>query len=116
MKLWTTQLANWRNAKGELIDITVKSGLKEFAPDWTLLREYKNGTIGMAEYKTRYTAKMRGSWHTNTELWLDFINKDEVTIACYCTSGEFCHRLLLRDLLEKVCASQGIEFEYCGEL
>lgn len=116
MKLWTTQISNWRRAKGEFLDITVKTGRQEFAPDWALLRDYKTGTIGMAEYKTRYTAKMRGSWHTCNDVWRELLEKDEVTIGCYCKSGDFCHRLLLRDLLEKVCESQNIEFEYCGEI
>lgn len=109
-------MAQWRKAPGEFIDITIKSGDERFAPSWEMLRDYKQGQLSVEEYKKLYKNKMRASWHGHKEFWLDFIKKEEVTIACYCASGEFCHRLCLRDLLQAVCESQGVEFEYMGEV
>lgn len=109
-------MGKWRKANGEFLDITVKSGDKTFAPTWDMLREYKAGNMPVEEYKFRYQRLMRDSWHKNKKVWLALANCPEITIACYCKSGEFCHRLCLRDMLEAVCKAQGIEFEYMGEI
>jgi len=116
MKLHTCQISSWRKAQGEFVDITIKSGIKAFAPSWELLRAYKDGSMGCSEYKIAYTALMRESWAKNKDVWDSLVKQEEVTIACYCASGEFCHRLCLRDMLEAICKSKGIEFTYAGEI
>ncbi len=119
MKLYTTQMAKWRKVRDlgiEFYDVTVKSGDKLFAPSWSLLSDYKSSNINEEEYIKRFLNEMRGSFHQNKGTWLDFISKEEVCIACYCISGKFCHRKLLVDIFEKLCHSQGVEFEYKGEI
>ncbi len=119
MKLYTAQMGRWREAKKHgipFIDITVKSGMKEFAPTWDLLSRSKAGSCSNDQYTGEFIILMRKSYRDNPEVWNDMISKDEVCIACYCGKGKFCHRLLLVDILEKVCKSKGVEFTYEGEL
>lgn len=116
MIIHTTQMAKWRKACGEFIDITVKSGDKLFAPSWNLLSDYKSGKCNQEVYTKRYYEEMRKSYLNNKEHWLDFLHKEEVTVACYCASGKFCHRHLFVDIVEKLCNHLSIEFTRGGEI
>lgn len=119
MKLHTIQIARWRIAEAKqipFIDTTAKSGTAIFAPDWANVAKYKSGEMTEGEYTELYLEKMRQSYRNNRQYWLDFIQSPTVAIACYCTPGKFCHRLLLKDILQKLCEQQQIEFEYLGEL
>ncbi|ATN93470.1 protein of unknown function DUF488 [Pseudoalteromonas phage J2-1_QLiu-2017] len=97
------------------IDTTVKSGDKRLAPDWSFLMEYKNNR-DWGVYKEKFYAKMRTSFLENKSFWEELINKDEITLLCYCKAGQNCHRLLLVDILKKLCNHYGIEFNYIGEI
>jgi len=119
MRLYTAQLAKWRIAQKQqltLVDTTAKSGLAMFAPDWGNVAAYKKGVMGEAEYTDLYLEKMRQSYREKKSVWLQFIKQDTVVIACYCPSGKFCHRHLLKEILERLCVQQGVDFEYVGEL
>ena len=44
LEYWTLQMGKWRLAKSrniEVIDITAKSGIAAFAPDFALVMQYK---------------------------------------------------------------------------
>ena len=122
MKLHTIQLAKWRVAKKkgiELVDVTLKSGDKTFAPDADTLYGYKNSnkTVDdVAVYCVKFRDLMNLSYRKNPEAWEALCRKEEVAIACYCRAGNFCHRTILVEYLEKVCKKLGIPFEYMGEL
>lgn len=77
---------------------------------------YKNGTISEDQYTRTYKEIMRNSFKNNHDKWMDILNKDELCLTCYCRSGEFCHRYILRDIFEKICNYYEIEFEDCGEI
>lgn len=118
MKLYTAQMGRWREADKQgipFVDVTVKSGNKAFAPTWDFLMDYKRGGSDQ-DYIDKFIPLMRKSYRDNKQVWLDLINKDTVCIACYCGKGKFCHRLLLVDILEKVCLREGVTFQYKGEL
>lgn len=118
MKLYTAQMGRWKEADKlgiPFIDVTVKSGNKVFAPKWDFLMEYKH-TGCEQTYTGKFIPLMRESFKANKEEWIKLIGMDEVCIACYCKKGDFCHRLLLVDMFEKVCKQQGVTFEYKGEL
>lgn len=118
MKLYTAQMGRWREADKlgvPFIDVTVKSGNKAFAPTWDFLMEHKRGGSDQA-YIGKFIPLMRNSYKNNYKEWQDLINLDTVCISCYCGKGKFCHRILLVDILEKVCNSHNIDFEYLGEL
>ncbi len=118
MKVWTCQMARYRKIGSEVkpVDITVKSGLTEFAPTWSMLRDYKSGLIEEDEYTELFYEKMRQSYATHRGLWDELLSTGTVALMCYCKGGEFCHRLLMVDILKKVATSRGVDFEYCGEI
>ena len=118
MKIYTCQISQWRKVERLKItfhDVTVKSGDKQFAPTWDFLMKYKND--GDEEYYTeKFLTLMRENYTKHKDYWLNFLNQDEVVIACYCKSGKFCHRHLLVDIFEKICNHENIPFERGGEL
>lgn len=119
LKLYTIQLAKWRKAQAmgmPLVDTTVKSGLSAFAPTWDMLRDLKEGIITQEQYTELYLKKMQMSQTTVPVLWDRLVNMGTVSIACYCRAGKFCHRHVLKDILDRYCAQHGIHFEYMGEI
>lgn len=102
MIIHTIQMAQWRKAKElgiELIDTTIKSGESAFAPTWEMVRSWKAGRLGEAEYHKQYIALMRESFHTHRALWEDLLAKERFALACYCKADSFCHRLILKEML-----------------
>lgn len=119
MKLWTVQMAQHRLVKEmgiPLVDITVKSGDHTFAPYGWALKEIKADRMEEAQYTKLYLQKMLDSLRSNRERWIELCSMEEVAIACYCRAGDYCHRLLLREYLERFCRNNGIEFQYMGEI
>lgn len=119
MRLYTIQMARWRQAAMfgiQVLDTTVKSGDKVFAPSWAMVSDIKTGAITEAEYTERYVQAMRFSYRRNQERWLEVLNMEAVALACYCPAGVFCHRHLLADMLCKCAAKHKIPFELRGEL
>lgn len=116
MKVWTCQMAKHRLAKGTMVDITVKSGVKAFAPTWDMVKAYKDGALPENKYTECYYEVMRHSYYNNRDEWLSLMNNEEISLVCYCAGGHFCHRLLLVDILEKLANKHNIEFKYCGEI
>jgi uncharacterized protein YeaO (DUF488 family) len=106
LKVYTARISY----RGEdRLDITVKSGDKLFAPTWNLVMGYKNGTITEEHYTEGYLALMRLSYKRNREQWQALLARDSVTLCCYCKRGDFCHRVILAKILEKLGA------QYMGE-
>lgn len=118
MNLFTTQMGKWRTAKNlniPLYDITVKSGDTTFSPTWELLNKFKED--GDREHFTKeYTNLMRISFIVNRDKWVELASMECVAIACYCGADEFCHRMLLADMLSLVCKKLNIKFNYVKEL
>lgn len=119
MKIYTIQLGKWRRAKElgiELIDTTVKSGEPEFAPTWEMVKGVKEGTLSEGDYTKQYIQLMKESMLANRAKWEALIAKEEFALACYCKSGCFCHRYILKDIVSTVARTRGIPVEYCGEI
>ncbi len=125
MKAYTISLSKHRVAKGKgipLVDITVKSGIKEFAPDWDFLMEYKKSNQdaeAQAIYTEKYYAKLNRVWREKPQLFLSLFEKypDEVAYACYCPEHAcFCHRFLFVKGLAKMAGKLNLPFEDGGEL
>lgn len=118
MRVYTCQMAKHRKVteKGiKLKDITVKSGDKRFSPTWDILMKSKKGGTEK-EYTKEFIPLMRKSYRDNKQAWLDLCKEDEVCLMCYCKTGDFCHRHIIVDLLEKICKNQCIEFTRGGEI
>lgn len=125
MEVWTIQLGQWRLAKElniELIDTTYRSGIihqgiRWLAPTGELLGNYKAGITTATGYQEIYLNLMRHRWTADPQWFLDFCKSHErLALACYCGADQFCHRLLLVDLLRKICVKYNIPFIYHGEL
>ena len=120
MELYTCTISRMEEAGDFGIyphDITVKSGDKRFSPTWDLLNRYKCGECLPEQYTEEYLKLMRESYRQDSEYWVSFCKLEEsVAIACYCAVGDFCHRHLLRDMLQAVCKSHNIPFKFMGEL
>jgi uncharacterized protein YeaO (DUF488 family) len=80
------------------VDVTVKSAkgfARSFAPSWTMVMGYKNGTLTEAQYTEQYM-KMLDAVSVEAWRWLyaQAVN-GEVVLLCYCRDGQFCHTLLI---------------------
>lgn len=109
MNFYTAQMRK-NHPTGFNLDITIKSGDKDFAPTWKLVYDYKNSIIFEEEYTQKYLELMRISYKNNISKWKEILSKDLVIFKCYCKSGKFCHRLILKDIFIKLDAT------YLGEL
>lgn len=120
MKLYTIQIARYRKAiaLGVLFeDTSIKTGKSEFMPTWDMVMGHKQGTISDEQYTEMYYDLMRQRYRANRQRWLAFLrNNPTLAIGCFCTPGKFCHRLLLKDIFQKICERNNIPFEYAGEI
>lgn len=135
MQVFTIMKSHWRVARNRdivFMDTTVAVNNSVFAPTWDMVLGYKayrrqlehpeeplgkHAPIDEATYTRLYHERMNQSWKENRQQWLSVIESNEpMAIACFCAPGEFCHRHLLKDIFEKLCAARGIEFLYYGEL
>ena len=93
-----------------IVDITIKSGNKAFAPTWDMVMSHKDEKITDEEYTRLYYEIMRASYSNQYVEWDKLLNLDKVLIVCFCKAGNFCHRKLLAHMLVKCGA------EHWGEL
>jgi uncharacterized protein YeaO (DUF488 family) len=94
------------------VDVTVKSAkgfARSFAPTWSMVMGYKNGTMTEAQYTEQYM-KILGAVSVEAWRWLyaQAAEGGEVVLLCYCrdkdASGNrvFCHtRLIIQYAVEK---------------
>lgn len=128
--LWTIQLAKWRDLKDtdiKLLDITVQSGIKAFAPDWDFLQAYKKGEIGEDEYTREYLDKMEwtkgnsylpfnySNGRPAVKTWDHLSMYPKVAYACFCPAGCFCHRHIFVNLAADHLRSMGWNPKIMGE-
>jgi hypothetical protein len=128
--VFTTSLSQWRLARAHdilMVDTTVKGNQSIFRPSWDIVLGHKAGRIDDEEYTQEYKRLMNESWKAHKAQWLEFIAQTEpVALACFCTARSapyvnpdgtfFCHRFVLKDILERLCRAKGIEYRYYGEL
>jgi uncharacterized protein YeaO (DUF488 family) len=116
--IYTIQMGQWRLARQQgirLIDTTIKSGVRAFAPTWEMVQSYKAGELSEEDYTHLYRERINQLYRADPDVWKQYFDNNEyIALACYCRAGEFCHRHLLsqavynwktqRDLL---CVSAG---------
>jgi hypothetical protein len=118
MRIYTCQIAGRQKAVGLVLDTTVKSGAglgKILAPTWDIVMGVKDGHITPEQYTGRYLELLRQRFRRNKQEFLEILQHDQVTLLCYCRPGDFCHRHLAVDVLEKISARHGITCECGGE-
>jgi uncharacterized protein YeaO (DUF488 family) len=104
--------AQYRYSGADRLDITVKGKDpvgQVFAPSWEIVNGFLKKRISQAEYTRRYIAMMAESVKHNHQIWLDILNRQEVTLVCFCPAYNFCHRYILAEILQSMGAT------YCGE-
>ena len=104
--------AQYRYFGPNRLDITVKTGLKAFAPTWDMVIGYKDEKLSETAYQEKYLAMLSKSVNGPfRKQWQDLFAMDETVLVCFCATGQFCHRILLAKWLEKQYG-----FPYCGEI
>ena len=101
--LYTAQI---RYPGNDRLDITVKSGSgtgKLFAPTWNMVMEFKHKDITEEEYTAQYYQLLIDRWNAGSapeiQKFVELVKALPVTVVCYCKSGDFCHRYLLKEWL-----------------
>lgn len=115
LKVRTAQMSA---AKGcvDMLDVTVKTGDIAFAPTWDMVMGIKSGKYTELDYTRAYKALMQMKQVKYRDRWLDLLGSGSVTLACYCGSGAFCHRLLLVESLQAFGNMNEVEVISCGEV
>lgn len=108
LKIYTSQ---FRYSGDDRLDITVKSGRKEFAPTWDMVMGHKSDALSDEDYIVMYKQLMNQSYKNNRKVWKELLNRDSVTLVCYCAKGKFCHRVVLAEMMAKAFGC-----EYVGEV
>lgn len=119
MELYTIQLSQWRKAKElgvPVLNTTVKNGNKAFAPSWDIVVGVKAGSLSEEAYRERYIDHMRSSWSTHRDEWEKLLAMPVVALGCFCRAGEFCHRHLLKEIVEKILENRGRSLVDHGEI
>lgn len=119
MDLWTIQLGKWRKAQAqgiEVVNVTLASGIRAFAPTPEALRAYRLGVMSSEEYRTLYVAQMRLSFVQQRSEWELLKTKQRAALACYCAAGAFCHRHIFSELLSAYLTREGIPVVHHGEI
>lgn len=111
-----------------LLDITRKTSGPDgrpFAPSpgilWPIIDKRHRGTLtsrDYSEYRAAYIQEMGGSFKRDRAAWMVLLDREEVTIGCYCHSAEdatHCHRVVLAWLLLQAARRLGVHLRYLGE-
>ncbi|MFW6243470.1 MAG: hypothetical protein ACOC2W_04855 [bacterium] len=114
LQIYTAQMN--KEGEGEVYDITVKGDLNILAPTWSMVMNYKRGEINERQYTKLYYQLIKQKYKENKKEFHKLIKKNVITLKCYCKAGEFCHRLLAKDILLKIADNLGITVYYKGEI
>ncbi len=84
-----------------------------FAPSRKILTraldQQKTGEEDWAEYEQLYLGELRATYRTNRGAFELLLKRNVVTLLCYCTDAERCHRTVLAKVLVKLGAIYGGE-------
>lgn len=96
------------------LDVTRKSARFDgiaFAPSWGILepalQARRDGRLDEAwpGYVADYTTEMRRSYREQRGAWDALLERETVTLVCYCKQADRCHRTVLADILVKLGAT-----------
>lgn len=119
MRIYTIQMAKWRLAKRaglHILDTTVKTGDLKVAPTWDMVLAYKRGELSSDDYQKEYQLILEDSMKEYPDYWEELLQIPNLALLCFCKSGAFCHRVLLKEHLLRWAELKGIVAEDGGEL
>jgi uncharacterized protein YeaO (DUF488 family) len=83
----------------------VDAWFKDLGPEPKLIKEFKHGSMGWADFKKRYVQECMGQAKKAALNELKKFIKDkgaeDITILCMCREEDKCHRSLLKPLIMK---------------
>lgn len=92
--------------------VEIDKEMRELAPTWSLLQDYRNGRINEEQYIERFNKQLKRLDARDIYEKLKFLAGDnEIVIMCHCSKKDFCHRHLVAEWLEK---ELGIKIEEYG--
>jgi uncharacterized protein YeaO (DUF488 family) len=74
--------------------------LRDLAPSIELLNDYRNKKIDWSEYEKRYLKEMEGKKELIRKLKKRSDEGEMVSLLCWEKDDRFCHRRLLKGLIE----------------
>ena len=121
---------------GNRIDITIMTGLglgEILAPTWSLVHGVKlrqkieagekidprwksYHPLTDEQYTEQYLAMLRQRYAQDPDDFNWLLGREELVLCCYCPPGEFCHRILAANVMEKIARQQGYEVTMLGEI
>jgi len=119
VEIWTLQLSKWRVARDngiDTLDITAKSGVSAFAPDFNNVMAYKRNELTEDEYTVRYLERMEMTRREAPQVWATLKDCKRVALLCYCRKDQFCHRHIFSHLMKNYLAEHDIPSVLHGEL
>ena len=75
--------------------------LRDLAPSIELLNDYRKKKIDWSEYEKRYLKEMEANKELIKKLRERSDKGEIITLLCWERDDGFCHRRLLKDLMEK---------------
>jgi len=102
--------AHYKYNGPDRIDITVKSAKFPddiLAPTWNMVKEYKAGTLSQWDYTVKYFSLIISRFYTQSSTSVSSLtailnNHPQITLVCFCSTGEFCHRILAARMIENM--------------
>lgn len=109
MAIYTASYFEPTHQHGRLIAIShsipkgfkVQKQLKFLAPAPELLQDWQQGQTDQGGYIRRYRAQINADWK-QVKQWLESLKTEpDMTLLCWERKGEFCHRNIVAQLLQK---------------
>lgn len=80
-----------------------------FAPSRGLLTRYKAGLHSWKDYERHYLSEMGSLYQRSPAHFLELLQRDEITLVCYETKPDKCHRRLLAEYIVRIGSEHGIK-------
>lgn len=90
MRLWP------RGVRKDAVDVWER----DLGTPLDLIKDWKSGRVAWAEFARRYRAAMQGQQDKMAALAAR-AEKQNVTLLCGCRDENTCHRILLKEMIEK---------------
>jgi len=105
---YTSYFGNFRNVKnpiaicGKSPDFYKGPEYKKLVPKYSFFKDWKDGIIDNDGYTTLYNEMLETlDVHSVYKVLCGFYKDESFTLLCYEKSGDFCHRHLVADWLNK---------------
>lgn len=108
----------------DVLDITVDAVEKDRATRQgialstlrSMVQAYKKKSLTPSEYSQKYRDLIAWRYQHHKQPFLDILARNRVVLTCFCKPGEFCHRVLAKDILTKITEKHNVKVIDGGEL